>query len=125
MKGALLAILAILLGAIGLSLVFSDPAEGQVTRMILTGLYFLICGGAIGLLYPKAWMISGLTAWGAVLFGGFLSIDALRRYGGNAFGAEEPPYIVAGLVITLAPITLSLLGGYLGKLLRTKPESFS
>ena len=122
--------MAILLGGIGLALVFSDPTQGEsvTTRILLTALFFLICGVAVGLMNPTRWMVSGLTGWGGILVGGFITFNALRRYGTEIFGADEPPYILAGLAILILPVTFSLFGGYLGKqirLMRTKPLSFS
>jgi len=109
--------LAFILGGIGLSMVFSDiGADGSATgRVIVATIFFLICGLGIGYFNPRAWIISGLSAWGGVLFGAFLTLAAIRKYGSNAFAAQEPPYISFGLIILLVPLSLGLLGGYIGK----------
>jgi hypothetical protein len=125
MKSTLVTFLVILLGFIGLALTFSDPSEGKAMRIILTALFFLICGVAIGFLIPTAWMISARTAWGAILVGGLITLNSLPTHENDAFSSEEPPYILAGLVILLLPVTKSLLGGYLGKQLRTMQDQAS
>jgi type VI protein secretion system component VasK len=117
LKTLAIAALAVILGVIGLSLVFSDVGAGEsaTSRIIFAAIFFLLCGLGIGYFNPRAWIISGLSAWGSTLFGAFLTFVAIRRYGSNAFAAQEPPYISAGLVILLVPLCLALLGGYIGR----------
>lgn len=116
------AALAVILGFIGLGMVFSDigPGESTTSRFVVAAIFFLLCGLGIGYFNPRAWIISGLSAWGAVLFGAFLTFAAIRRYGSDVFAAQEPPYISAGLVILFVPLSLALLGGYIGKSLSNK-----
>ncbi len=52
--------------------------------------------------------------------GTFLVFAAINRYGSNVFAAREPPYILAGLGILLLPLSVALLGGYVGRGLRDK-----
>jgi uncharacterized protein YacL len=120
LKYPLAALFALLLGFIGLSLVFSDLNQGEslATRILTAALFFSISGVGIGLLIPKAWMVSALVAWGAILMGGFITLTALRKYGSSAFGTEEPPYISSGLIVLILPVTVSLIGGYFGKQIR-------
>ena len=116
------AVVALGLGVIGLSMTFSDIGRGEsvTSRVTLAALFFFFCGFAIGCFNPRAWIVSGLSAWGSVLFGALLVLAAIGRYGSRAFSAQEPPYISAGLVLLLLPLGLSLLGGYAGKRLRNR-----
>lgn len=110
-------VLALLFGFFGLALVFSDlgPGESWVVRILVATLFFLISGALIGFLNPNLWMISGLTAWGGLLIGGFITWGAIRRYDrGDAASAQEPTNISAGLIMLFLPLTLSLIGGYIG-----------
>lgn len=110
-------ILALILGIFGLALLFSDLStdESGSNRIILSLLFFLLCGLGLGFFNPKMWIISGLTAWGGIFLGGFITLIALARYGSNAFAAREPPYISAGLIMIFLPVALALTGGYIGK----------
>ena len=116
------AALAFIIGVIGVSLVFSDVGAGEsaTIRIIVAAILFLLCGLGIGYFNPRAWIISGLSAWGSTLFGAFLTFVAIRKYGSDAFAAQEPPYISAGLVMLLVPSCLALLGGYIGRRLSDK-----
>lgn len=116
------AILALVLGIIGLTMVFSDVGAGEsaTIRIVVATLFFFFSGLAIGYFNPRGWIVSGLSAWGGVTFGTFLVYAAINRYGSNAFAAREPPYILAGLGILLLPLSLALLGGYVGRRLREK-----
>ncbi len=113
------AIIAIITGIIGLSLVFSDtgPSEPTIARVFISAVFFFLCGSVIGYFNPQAWIISVLVSWGACFFGLLLVIAAIRNYGAAAFSAQQPPYIESGLVISLLPFSLTVLGGYVGKLL--------
>ena len=110
-------VLAFILGIFGLALLFSDLSQGESgsNRVILAILFFFLCGLGIGFFNPKMWIISGLTAWGGILLGGFITLVALAKYGSNAFGAREPPFISAGLIMIFLPAALALTGGYIGK----------
>jgi len=110
-------ILAFSLGFFGLALLFSDSSadESGSNRIVVAILFFFLCGVGIGFFNPKMWIISGLTAWGGIFLGGFITLIALPRYGINAFGAQEPPYISAGLIMFFLPVALALTGGYIGK----------
>lgn len=70
---------------------------------------------AFGYLLPRRWAISGVTAWGGVFMGGFITLAAFRRFGVAAFSTPEPPYVAGGLIMLLAPLGVSLAGGYIGK----------
>jgi len=58
-----------------------------------------------------------LSAWGGILMGGFIVLMAISRYGSAAFSTQEPPYISVGLIMLFIPLGLTLIGGYIGKLL--------
>ena len=122
LKTVAFAVVALVLGVIGLSMSFSDigPGESTTSRIALGALFFFICGLGIGYFNPRAWIISGLSAWAGVLMGGFLVIGAIRTHGVNALAAQEPPYIAVGLALLLVPLGLSLLGGHTGKRLSNK-----
>ena len=118
LKSVAFSFLALILGLVGLSFVISDPGPGEsmAIRILTAALFFFLSGAAIAFFNPTLWVISGLTAWGGVLMGGLITLSAVRRYGGDAFNAQEPPYISSGLIMLLLPITFSLIGGYVGKL---------
>lgn len=69
--GVAVAALAIGLGFVGLSLLFSDlgPGESGLGRILLTGAFFFFSGLVIGYVAPRRWWLAGLTAWGGVLLG--------------------------------------------------------
>jgi hypothetical protein len=73
---------------------------------------------AFGFLLPGRWAISGVTAWAGIFMGGWLTLAAVRRVGVEALIANEPPYISMGLIMLLAPLAVSLAGGYIGKRLK-------
>ncbi len=114
--------LALILGIIGLSTVFSDLGSGESwgMRTLIADIFFFLSGAVIGFFNPKLWMISGLIAWEGVLMGGFLTLIALRRHGAGAFSAQESPYISVGLMMLFGPIILALLGGFMGRMIREK-----
>jgi peptidoglycan/LPS O-acetylase OafA/YrhL len=120
LKNLAFAILALVLGIIGLSMVFSNlgPSESETGRVITAAIFFFLCGLGIGYFNPRAWIISGLSAWGSISFGLLMVLSAIGKYGNNAFAAQKPPYISVGLVILLLPVSLSLLGGYIGQRLK-------
>jgi len=118
-KNPAFAILSLLLGFFGLALVFSDlgPDEEWLGRAFVAVIFFFLCGLIIGFFDPERWIIAGLSAWGGILMGGFIVLVSIGRYGSAAFDAQEPPYILAGLTMLFIPLGLSLIGGYIGKLL--------
>ncbi len=70
------AILALVLGIIGLSMVFSDIGAGEsaIIRIVVATLFFFLSGLGIGYLNPRGWIISGLTAWGGRPNGNVLGV---------------------------------------------------
>ena len=118
-------ILALVLGIGGWYFVFSDLSldESLTMRIVTATIFFFLSGFAIGYFNPKAWMLSGLTAWSGVIMGGIITLGAIGKYGGNAFGAQEPPYISAGLTMLFIPLGLALTGGYAGKIFGKKDLS--
>ncbi len=111
--------LALLLGVFGLALVFSDlgSSEAWQERVFVATLFFFLCGLGIGFFNPELWIIAGLSAWGGIIMGGFIVLMAISRYGNAAFSAQEPPYISVGLIMLFIPLGLTLIGGYIGRLL--------
>ena len=109
--------LALLLGFVGLVLVFSDVGskETWVLRVAIVTTFFFFAGAAIGFIYPEGWPIAILASWGAVLLGGFIVLMALARYGAQAFSAVEPPYLTSGLTILFGPLLLTAIGALIGK----------
>jgi hypothetical protein len=105
------AMIALVLGFFGLSLVFSDtgPGESDARRVVVATFFFFLCGFGLGFFNPKAWAVAGLAAWGAVLVRG-LSIP-------GAVVARDRPLMVFGLAVLFLPLVLTLAGGYAGKLL--------
>lgn len=117
----MLAALALALGFVGLSLLFSDlgPDESAIARFATTTLFYLLAGLIIGLLYPPAWWLAALVAWGGWLLaiGGLLAmVPAMLS------GEESPPLnAVLGIVVLLVlPVGLALVGGYLGRSVRRR-----
>lgn len=120
LKTLVFVILALVLGVVGLSMVFSNlgPGESETSRVFIAAIFFFLCGLGIGYFNSRAWIVSGLSAWGGILFGLLLIVSAMSKYGSKAFAAQQPPYISAGLLILLLPVSLALLGGYVGSRLR-------
>ncbi len=110
-------VVALVLGAVGLFFVFADPTSNESLggRAALGIAFFFFSGFAIGFFGPRVWFLSGLTAWAAIIFGGYLSLAAIAKYGSGAFGAQEPPYILAGISIMVLPLGFALFGGLAGK----------
>ena len=111
-------LVALVLGFLGLSLVFSDlgPGESTLTRTLVTVLTFLGGGFITGLIAgSRAWPLSILSAWGPILLG----LVAMR------FGIDRL------FTLVLPPLLLSLLGGYLSMLVtravshRKRPDAMS
>lgn len=118
-KIALSVIFALLSGVFGLSMVFSDlgPGEAWWGRVLVATIFFFFCGLAVGWFNPRFWIIAALSAWGGIFMGGLLVFFALSKYGKAAFDAQEPPYISVGLIMLFLPVTFSVVGGYIGKLI--------
>ncbi len=114
-KNAVFAGVSILFGFGGLVLVFTDPIEGWPLRITIAIAFFFFSGAVIGYAHPKGWPIAMLTAWGGVLFGGFIILVAYARYGREAFSSVEPPYITTGLIMLFGSLVLTLIGSFLGK----------
>ncbi|MBK9155459.1 MAG: hypothetical protein IPM25_14825 [Chloracidobacterium sp.] len=95
-RSAFAVAIAIVLGFGGLVLTFSDlgPGESWPLRITVAAAFFFISGAFVGLIQPKAWPIALLTAWGAVLMGGFITLVAAAHYGRGAFAATEPPLLL-------------------------------
>ena len=121
-KSLIFTILALFLGVVGWYFIFADltSSESWISRILIASLFFFLSGLAIGFFNPGAWMISGLTAWGSILMGIFIIFGAIRQHGSGAFGAQEPPYISAGLFMLFIPLGMALIGGFVGKLLSKK-----
>ncbi len=101
-------IIALGVGFIGLSLLFSDlgPAETIQQRLYITeGIYFA-AGLAVGLITPEWWWLAGITAWGGVL----LAI-------GGLFGGTD---IRLALIFGVASLIPTFLGGFLGAQIRKR-----
>lgn len=125
LKNLVFAVIALLLGFVGLNFIFSDlsSSEAWINRTLTAAVFFFFSGLVIGGFNPQAWFLSGLTAWGGLLMGAIITLNAVGKYGSNAFGAQEPPYISAGLVFLFVPLAVALFGGWLGKLLNEKFRS--
>lgn len=114
LKVAVTVVLALALGALGIYLVFVDigPTETEAGRLLTGVVLFLVAGLALGFLNPegRAWLLSGLAAWGLVLLGGY----------GLWLSLTHPPSADLQLAVTflVGPLTLALLGGWLGARLR-------
>lgn len=123
----LAALAALILGLVGLALVFSDlaPNETLSIRVGLAVVYFFSSGLVIGFLSRDFWFFAGLCTWGPVLMGGLFVIIALGGHGNAAIEAQEPANISSGLLLLFVPTALSMLGGYLGHRLniRILPQS--
>ena len=110
-KTLLVIILAFALGALGLSLLFSDlgPGETIAGRLVTVALYYLLAGLLIGTWRPRHWWLAGLNAWASVILAlfGLLSLSS----------ADQIPEIAAMLLV---PLGLTLLGGLAGALVRRR-----
>ena len=116
-RNAIVAFLALLLGFVGLGLVFSDagPNEGWAARVAIAAVFFFLTGAGLAYAHPARWPIALLAAWGGVLMRGFIILMAFVRFGAEAFAASEPPYITSGLIILFGSLGLTFAGALLGK----------
>lgn len=114
LKIVLTVALALGIGLLGLGIVFADtPFTETATRRLLSGvILFFGSGLLIGLLSPegRGWLVAGLGAWGLMLLGTtglWLSVT-------NPPSADYP----LALTYLTGPVSLTLIGGYLGARLR-------
>lgn len=63
-------VIAVMAGFFGFIFMFSDPTGGVSERAFWHGIHFFIPGLLIGLLFPRAWLMSALVAWPSVVFAG-------------------------------------------------------
>ena len=70
-RAVLFGLVALVLGFIGVSLLFSDlgPGETMTSRLITAIVFYLISGFAVSYLNPRFWLVGGVVSWGGVLFG--------------------------------------------------------
>lgn len=115
-KIALTVALGLALGALGILYVFLDlgPTGTETGRLVTGVALFLGAGLALGALNPegRAWMLSGIAAWGLILLGGY----------GLWLSLTHPPSADLTLALTflVGPLGLSLAGGWLGARLRRR-----
>jgi len=71
LKLFLCSVVALFLGLIGFSFIFSDTATGEsgLGRVVTIIIIFFISGLIIGYIVPRFWGLAGLTAWAGILFG--------------------------------------------------------
>ena len=102
-------LIALALGLVGLSLLFSDlgPGETIAVRLYTAEALYFISRLIIGFINSDMWWLAGITAWG----GTFLGIDGLLGGGEEIWLA--PVFIIASLLPTL-------LDGYIGALINKK-----
>lgn len=67
MQVLLAMIVATVAGFLGLLFLFSDPTTESGERVLWFVLHFFVPGFAIGLFFPRAWYVSSMVAWMAVL----------------------------------------------------------
>lgn len=114
LKIAVTVVLALVLGALGILYVFMDigPTETEAGRLLTGIVLFLAAGLGLGFLNPegRAWLLSGIAAWGLMLLGGY----------GLWISVTHPPSADLGLALTflVGPLGLTLAGGWLGARLR-------
>ncbi len=103
---AVFALLALALGFVGLSLLFSDLGPGETfrSRMLVTALFFLLSGLIIGYFNARIWWLGGLVSWGGALLGIVGLLSGLSNIAERLFF----------LLISVGP---AFLGAYLGGLL--------
>lgn len=93
-------VLALVLGLIGLSLLFSDLARGESSdfRILSAAAWFLASGFCVSLVAGLgAWAVSGFAAWGGILLAA-VNLDRTRTV----------------LIYGVLPLVLSLFGGWIG-----------
>lgn len=116
LKIALTVLLGLALGALGILYVFLDLGHtGTPVGRVLTGVaLFLGAGLVLGLLNPegRAWLLSGIAAWGLLLLGGY----------GLWLSLTHPPSADLPLAVAflVGPLALALAGGWLGARLRRR-----
>ena len=102
-------LIALALGLLGLSLLFSDlgPGETIAGRLYTAEALYFISGLFIGFINSDMWWLGGITAWGGL----FLGIAGL--FGGGEEIWLAPVFIIASLLP-------ALLGSYIGSLINKK-----
>jgi hypothetical protein len=112
LKGIGLVLLAGILGiAAGMACMFTAFSVEEVAGLLVVALFaFLIAGLIIGVISPKWWPLAILTGWpGPMVF--IEAITMSVRYESAEIELEDWLYLV--------PLAAAVLGGYVGKLLRT------
>lgn len=102
-------LIALALGLVGLSLLFSDlgPGETITVRLYTAEALYFVSGLIIGFINSDMWWLAGITAWG----GTFLGIAGLLG------GGEE---IWLAPVFIIALLLPAFFGGYIGALTNKK-----
>jgi hypothetical protein len=97
----------IFFGFIGITFFFADygPGESEFSRMGLSFVFNFIVGFFLGILVYPYWRLSAFLAWGVVLFG---LIGLTRTLMGNRDDSVEV------ILVVIAPIAGSLIGGFTG-----------
>ena len=106
---------AILILVMGYLSGFGLFADGGLAGTTGTILIFLAGSAGVGALVPRRWLLSGLCAWGAVLFTVF---EVSFRIGREPIPGQQP--IAQVLLLGLGAVGLALFGGYVGYRLRTR-----
>ncbi len=103
----LFGLVALILGFVGVSLLFSDlgPGETMAGRIFITVMFFLVASFAISYFNPGYWWLGGLVSWGGVLFG----------LGGLIRGPT-----IETLIYLLPSVAPSFGGAYLGGIVSRK-----
>jgi hypothetical protein len=113
LKGIGLVLLAGVLGAAVVFVLFamgmSGAKEGDI--LVIAVLAFLAAGLIIGVISPKWWPLAVLTGWpGPMVFTEAITMSV--RYESAEIELEDWLFL-------LVPLGAAVLGGYVGKLLRT------
>jgi hypothetical protein len=86
-----LVVLALALGAVTLSLVFTDlgPEETSFERGAMLGLFCFFSGALVGYLSPRLWLVGVLTAWGGIILGFPVAVALLGAFIGSTLKSRR------------------------------------
>ena len=106
-QAVLFGLAALVLGFVGVSLLFSDlgPGETMASRLFTAVIFFLVTSFAVSYFNPWHWWLGGLVSWGGVLLG----------VGGLIRGPT-----IETLLYLLPSVAPSFVGAYLGGIVGEK-----
>lgn len=103
----------VLIGFFGITFFFSDFAPGEtiVSRGVIVAVYYFTAAFFLTIFSGIRWWTAGFVAWGAIILG---VTAALNNF------MHDQNQILTNLGISCGPFLISILGGLLGTVTRTR-----